>query len=153
MIYQKGKKKKIIKRWHVTIPVYGKTCELLNLYSNHCPLMHSEEFRGRWCWFLSSLYFFFFGGMGNGEETNDTFTPVFFKLTTCSGPFRGNLFIYFFFPFFPFLFRVRFFFNNKVIKCAKPLYSHVDSCSSDESFFARLDKRGENEREACVLKL
>lgn len=80
MIYQKGKEKIIIKRWHVTIPRVWKACELLNLYSNHCPphafgrisrsLMLIFSLRSRVIFYVSVEW-------GSGEEMNDTFTPVF----------------------------------------------------------------------------
>lgn len=90
MIYQKRKGKKIIiKRWHVTIfCFYIFTClTCIQIVALSCSRKISRS-----C--------FIFGGMRDGE-VNDTF-PQSFKLTTCSGPFRGNLFTFFSFSFLSF---------------------------------------------------
>lgn len=113
MIYQKKKGKGKNNKEMACNNFLFLYVHMFDLYSNHCPLVHSEDFEVE--------VFFISGGMGENEEGNDTaFPPVPFKLTTCSGPFRGNLFTFFFLI--PFPSYVSFFFlNNKVINCAKPL--------------------------------
>jgi hypothetical protein len=90
-VYDLSKKEKIIiiKRWHVTIFCIRKqfTClTCIQIVALSCSRKNFE---------VVDVDFFFFGWNEKWKEVSDTFSPVF-KLTTCSGPFRGNLFIYFF---------------------------------------------------------
>jgi hypothetical protein len=89
----------------------------------------------------------FFGW--NEKWESDTF-PQSFKLTTCSGPFRGNLFIYFFLFLIPFscsFFQQQ---SNKVCKTFIVTWIHV-VCTSRlmNLFFALVWMDGEGEREAA----